>query len=1357
MATTLPANPTPQTVSQLLTKITDVDPDFRFMALNDLLTVFNTAKNDFLNHDFNTAARTVDHVVRALDDQNGEVQNQAIKCLGPLVKKVTPQLIAPMMEKLCSLKLKNSVDNSIPSMAIRAVVEALPRPVPGVAPSKEVNEAYSSLSRVLIPRFLGRAGPPGKSSPGLLDPEDPNSDSVDVLIEVVRCFGPMLQSFEIEALHNAVVTILEKDRGNSVVKKRAVVAISMLAHYLSDELLSAFIKRVSGVLGQLQLKDSTRRLYITVLGSMARSIPYRFGFHLAELAPLVLRVLSEEELQAQLEEISEGGGATLEFNEVREAALVALEAFLSSCPTQMRPFTNEAIDACLRYLKYDPNYAFDEDEEMEDEEEDEDEFEEDDEFEAAGGFDDDDDASWKVRRCAAKGLYTIISTRSSGDLLDSGVLYGTVAPALVKRFNEREENVRLEVLSAMSLLVRKTGEGVLPQFSADGVQSEYLNQPPASRKRRRQSSAGGPSPFGLSLDPTTLSGTGLTSPTKEKIPATGPRAELARLTPALVKSLTKLLKGKLIPTKQACIKLLDDIVCVQRGGLESYFDLIVDPVIDAIKPSSAASASASMSSTGGGASATATTLRIEALRLTSDISKKHSSAVLQPHLSKIVAGVVSVAHDRFYKISGEAVQTAEEVIKAITPPRSRSTAQNFKNELQKLYDIVIDRATANDADAEVRQKAIHALGTLLARTTGTEGSALLPDEKRKASLTCLLERLKNETTRLAAVRAIDTAAAMSADAVQFEPHWTRQVVVELASQLRKSNRALRGSSVMALKHLTLSPATKGALDEATVRTVVDALTPVINNNDAQLLGPGLLALARLTQDMPSIVLNPQLIDALCRLLQTTVVGTVLHSLLVLVTQAGQTGHGKPLMGAFLKDVGVGGDPSIVGKVIGTLLVASGDSAGVTLDSFVQEIENNSSDPTRRSLALAVIGEAGLRLGNRFPIPPTLFLQQFSNEYDKVTLAAAAALGRAGAGNVSVYLPVILQSMQQKGGRQYMLLQSIKEILQQVAVSSTNIGEFSMPIWEQILAASETEDNKAVCAECVGRMVIIDPKTYMPKLESLFKNSSVALRAIAVQALRYTLPDDNDAFDAYLRNSLVDLLKIALGDNEMEIRRHAMSTLTSAAHNKPELVLAHLNHLMPFVMNETVIKPELIREVQMGPFKHIIDDGLEVRKAAYETLYALMETAFSRVSIIDLYDRIVAGLSDDNDIRALCNLMVSKLVYLDPDETVRRLDSIAEGFRKTLSHKLKGNAVKQEIEKQEEANKSVLRLTLLLGDKLNKSALNTTGAQAAAGAAAGSNQVWTSYWEWVNRDFATQLRSIRDESKAVDPADDASAP
>jgi cullin-associated NEDD8-dissociated protein 1 len=136
----------------------------------------------------------------------------------------------------------------------------------------------------------------------------------------------------------------------------------------------------------------------------------------------------------------------------------------------------------------------------------------------------------------------------------------------------------------------------------------------------------------------------------------------------------------------------------------------------------------------------------------------------------------------------------------------------------------------------------------------------------------------------------------------------------------------------------------------------------------------------------------------------------------------------------------------------------------------------------------------------------------------------------------------------------------------------------------------------------------------------------------------------------------------------------------------------------------------------------------------------METAFSRINNIDFYDRIIAGLKDDNDIRSLCNLMVSKLMVIDPDETIRRLDAIAEAYRITLSTKLKENAVKQDIEKQQEANKSVLRVTLLLGERMKSAAPSAN--------AGGSGHVWTAYWDWVNKDFDKQLKSVRDETKEL---------
>ena len=133
----------------------------------------------------------------------------------------------------------------------------------------------------------------------------------------------------------------------------------------------------------------------------------------------------------------------------------------------------------------------------------------------------------------------------------------------------------------------------------------------------------------------------------------------------------------------------------------------------------------------------------------------------------------------------------------------------------------------------------------------------------------------------------------------------------------------------------------------------------------------------------------------------------------------------------------------------------------------------------------------------------------------------------------------------------------------------------------------------------------------------------------------------------------------------------------------------------------------------------------------------METAFSRISNVVFYDRVIAGLLDDNDIRALCNLMLSKLIVIDYDETVRRLDAIAECYRAVLSTKLKDTAVKQEIEKQEEANKSILRVTILLHEK--------TKSSLGAGHG-GAGQVWASYYDWVARDFAQQVKGIREESK-----------
>ena len=112
--------------------------------------------------------------------------------------------------------------------------------------------------------------------------------------------------------------------------------------------------------------------------------------------------------------------------------------------------------------------------------------------------------------------------------------------------------------------------------------------------------------------------------------------------------------------------------------------------------------------------------------------------------------------------------------------------------------------------------------------------------------------------------------------------------------------------------------------------------------------------------------------------------------------------------------------------------------------------------------------------------------------------------------------------------------------------------------------------------------------------------------MVIQAIRYTLPDSDEAFDAVLKTTLIEMLTVMLRDPELENRRLALTTLNSAAHNKPDLIIPNLAQLLPLVMKESVVNPELVREVMMGPFKHKVDDGLEVRKV--RSLFVLKRRA-----------------------------------------------------------------------------------------------------------------------------------------------------
>ncbi len=50
-----------------------------------------------------------------------------------------------------------------------------------------------------------------------------------------------------------------------------------------------------------------------------------------------------------------------------------------------------------------------------------------------------------------------------------------------------------------------------------------------------------------------------------------------------------------------------------------------------------------------------------------------------------------------------------------------------------------------------------------------------------------------------------------------------------------------------------------------------------------------------------------------------------------------------------------------------------------------------------------------------------------------------------------------------------------------------------------------------------------------------------------------------------------------------VRRLAVAAFSAAAQHKPYLLQDHLPSLLPLLLKETEVRPELIRKIPMGPF------------------------------------------------------------------------------------------------------------------------------------------------------------------------------
>ncbi|XP_075430782.1 cullin-associated NEDD8-dissociated protein 1-like isoform X3 [Ascaphus truei] len=1156
-----------------------------FMATNDLMVEL---QKDSIKLDEDCEKKVVKMLLNLLEDKNGEVQNLAVKCLGPLVRKVKEYQVEMIVDTLCSNMLSDKEQlRDICSIGLKTVISELP-------PASTGSALATNVCRKITGQLTGAIGKQEDAAVQL--------EALDILSDMLGSrLGGTLFTF-----HPSILSCLlpQLTSPRLAVRKRAVLALGYLVQTCSGNLFTELVEHLVAELRKNE-STSTTRTYIQCVATVSWQAGHRLGPHLERIVPLVVRFCKVED------------------DELQEQCFQALKSFIKRCPKEISEHVPTVTELCLKYIAYDPNYNYDSEEEDEEvmEMESEEEQESDDEYS------DDDDMSWKVRRSAAKCLESLISARP--DLLLE--LYHTAAPALVLRFKEREENVKADIFSAYIALLRQTR---------------------SAQSWRQVSKMAGREDAPLSV--------------------------LQSQVPSVVKSLHRLFRDKSVKSRQGCFAVLTELTIALPGCLSQHIPALVPGLLFSLTDKSSSS-----------------NMRLDTMSFLHVLLSSHPPECFQPHLSAILPPVVTCIADPFYKITSEALLVAQQLVRVIRP-LDQPLASPTSPYVRELFNATLKRLQAADIDQEVKERALSCMGHLICHHGDQLGGDLQP------TLCLFLERLRNEITRLTAVKAL-TLIAGSPLRIDLRP-LLKEALPVLASFLRKSQRALRLGTVAALGVLVRNYS--DCLKPPMVDPLLGELPPLLAESDMHVAQVTVDFLTILVTAHPASLpkLGPRVLPQLFQLVHSPLLqGGALSSIqsffrVLVLSRTPHLGYAellKQLTGP-VHSSGPGATPHkqafhSVAKCVAALAGACPKESAASVTQFIQDAKSPRVGDPVKVLAFLALAEIGREksLGGQQRELKSVILEAFVSPSEEVKSAASYALGNASVGSPADFLPFLLQEIGAQPRRQYLLLHSLKEALS--SLPSEELKPYQEDVWSLLLQHCQgaEEGTRNVVAECLGKLTLVSPAQLLPRLCKQLSSGSPHTRSTVVTAIKFTISDQPAPIDSLLQGCIGEFLK-TLQDSDPNVRRVALVMFNSAAHNKPSLVRDLLGSVLPPLYNETRVRRELVREVEMGPFKHTVDDGLDVRKAAFECMYTLLESCLDQLDIYEYLNHVEDGLKDHYDIRMLTFIILTRLSALCPSTVLQRLDQLIEPLRATCTTKVKAGSVKQEFEKQDELKRSAMR-------------------------------------------------------------------
>ncbi|KAJ1771553.1 Cullin-associated NEDD8-dissociated protein 2 [Coemansia sp. RSA 1813] len=1227
-----------------LDKVADSDVDIRIVAITDLITSLKEKTENISNDD---ARKYTDSLFKCLGDSQSYVQSLSTECLAACIKVIDIAIAVDIVRQICKyISTQTEKDNpSAMSGALRLLTSRI-----AMKPDDK-----TSLAQLAIPITDTLKGSSALTS-------DVVVDIFTALIDVLTYAGAQIAN-DVEAL-DRVQSLLLKYIGNknTAISRRAVTV------------LGTFVVSVPGEQSQKAL-DVIFQRYNDAAHESDRCMMLRVIVTIARQKPELIRDRVSSIINDELQTVNEAD------NELRVASLLAFKTFVASTPDLANLRLKDIYDAAIEAAQFDPSYNYDDDEDGEDEVDEMDTGSEDgldDEFDE-DIYEDNEDVSWDIRLSGVK----LLSTIAESELYAPETMVQDIGSLLVKRFKEHEDVVRAEILFTYAKLL-------------------------ATLSRRISSSQ---ESSGMDVD------NGASDLIKQQIPLA-------------VSSLLSSIKAypKHMETKQLGFVILTRFVPLSIVAVDGILSKILPFVLLTLETSDTA-----------GTSQAATTgivkpnIKIDALDFLLEYAKRTElSAEADEFLFAIKDKITGAASSNLVMVQASAYNASSAIVKLLrlAADASGKKVERYLSWVSEITELAIKAVGTQDSslyatlypfigvslqqfgdlldDAiigkvllvltewsqgiEKMQASMNALLSAVTKPTHLSEKYVLeiaPSVMSQASEKLQSSNVKSQQPALVLIRSL---SEYNITAVNALTHSTVARIVDIISATPESPplMALQAFSGMCAQVSVdtikeISPRLLASLSLATVydklsasamnklyRTVGKMFPDVVQSWETILVGKWVTSYVQFDSlRVSNVAETAQVQNPINRL-------PVLAKGIIALRDGYCEQKGGSLSERFMPEA-LGKTPKTVEEVanvclnlraLGYLAIGNMLEENKSLyDRIYVHIQSSNAD---------IRNEAAFALGNYVGAFPSNFAGLFESAMTAAAAASAAAAddGTGGASGVS--------SVDR--------LQAVKTAIE-CTLRNKPDPETVKDMWSLVFdsAQESTGPMPDILAQCLAMIAAGLPQKFIPQLASCIEASRTQhAKSFFITAFRTLLADKSieDQCDKEIKEVLPVVMN-SISDNDIDIRKLSLLALYTVIQNKTDLFDELANTIQPTLFAQTVVDESLVRIITMGPFKKRVDDGLEARKCAYQCVHMLVRNMPGMADTEAVVDSVIRGVADEQEVRTVVQQIVNESATSFPTAYKARLDDLVDAISAMQAKKIGKNAVKQEIEKQQD----MLRLTV----------------------------------------------------------------